>query len=218
VDDAHRNAHHSRRPLATGRCGEPHFPGPGTAPPDTRNFGISDASGTYEFGLARVDRLRGGDRDIWLPPTSIWRNSVRIVGLPLAEQLPAPDAANFRYACVEDAPDGGAARHAHTQRPRHRLDRGPDSRLGSQGFAAVCGSICCPEEHQSGAAATAPTAADRASAPAAEANHDTGWLARRVPPRSMPEIANDDVQLANHLGPAVAWEFLREFLQPRLSS
>jgi hypothetical protein len=68
--------------------------------PDSRSFGIPDASGTYEFGVARADRLRGGEHDIRLPATSIWRNSVRIVGLPLAEQLPAPDAANFRYASV----------------------------------------------------------------------------------------------------------------------
>ena len=76
------------------------FPEPEHRFPDTRNFGISDKSGTYEFGLARADRLRGGDRDIRLPPTAIWRNSVRIVGLPLAEPLPAPDASNFRYAHV----------------------------------------------------------------------------------------------------------------------
>jgi hypothetical protein len=76
------------------------FPEPERRFPDTRNFGISDASGTYEFGVARADRLRGSDRDISLPPTSIWQNSVRIVGLPLAEQLPAPDASNFRYAHV----------------------------------------------------------------------------------------------------------------------
>jgi peptidoglycan-N-acetylglucosamine deacetylase len=76
------------------------FPQPERRFPDTRNFGIADASGTYEFGLARVDRLRGGDSGIGLPPTSIWRNSVRIVGLPFAEELPAPDAANFRYAHV----------------------------------------------------------------------------------------------------------------------
>jgi peptidoglycan-N-acetylglucosamine deacetylase len=76
------------------------FSAPVLRAPDTRNFGISDASGTYEFGVARADRLRGGDRDIRLPPTSIWRNSVRIVGLPFAEELPAPDASNFRYAHV----------------------------------------------------------------------------------------------------------------------
>jgi len=76
------------------------FPEPERRMPDSRNFGISDASGTYEFGLARADRLRGDDHDIRLPSTSIWRNSVRIVGLPLAERLPAPDAANFRYAHV----------------------------------------------------------------------------------------------------------------------
>jgi hypothetical protein len=76
------------------------FPEPERRFPDTRNFGISDASGTYEFGVARADRLRGSDRDISLPPTSIWRNSVRIVGLPLAEPLPAPDASNFRYSRV----------------------------------------------------------------------------------------------------------------------
>ena len=76
------------------------LPDPVLRAPDTRNFGISDASGTYEFGVARADRLRGGDHDIRLPPMSIWRNSVRIVGLPLAEQLPAPDASNFRYAHV----------------------------------------------------------------------------------------------------------------------
>src|SRR5262249_15326875 len=76
------------------------FPEPEQRFPDTRNFGISDKSGTYEFGLARADRLRGGDRDIRLPPAAIWRNSVRIVGLPLAEPLPAPDASNFHYAHV----------------------------------------------------------------------------------------------------------------------
>jgi hypothetical protein len=76
------------------------LPEPVLRAPDTRNFGISDASGTYEFGLARAERLRGGDRDIRLPPTSIWRNSVRIVGLPFAEELPAPDASNFHYAHV----------------------------------------------------------------------------------------------------------------------
>jgi peptidoglycan-N-acetylglucosamine deacetylase len=76
------------------------LPAPVLRTPDTRNFGISDASGTYEFGVARADRLRGGDHDIRLPPTSIWRNSVRIVGLPFAEELPAPDASNFRYAQV----------------------------------------------------------------------------------------------------------------------
>jgi peptidoglycan/xylan/chitin deacetylase (PgdA/CDA1 family) len=76
------------------------FPEPELRAPDTRNFGISDRSGTYEFGVARADRLRGGDRDIKLPPTAIWRNSVRIVGLPLAEPLPAPDASNFRYPHV----------------------------------------------------------------------------------------------------------------------
>ncbi|HEV7431454.1 MAG TPA: hypothetical protein VGN77_00315, partial [Steroidobacteraceae bacterium] len=76
------------------------FPEPVLRAPDTRNFGISDASGTYEFGVARADRLRAGDHDIKLPATSIWRHSVRIVGLPLAEQLPAPDASNFRYAHV----------------------------------------------------------------------------------------------------------------------
>src|SRR5262245_9748262 len=76
------------------------FPEPERRFPDTRNFGISDASGTYEFGLARADQLRGTGRDISLPATSIWRNSVRIVGLPFAEELPAPDAANFRYGHV----------------------------------------------------------------------------------------------------------------------
>jgi hypothetical protein len=76
------------------------FPDPERRLPDTRNFGISDASGTYEFGPARADKLRGAGRDISLPATSIWRNSVRIVGLPFAEELPAPDAANFRYASV----------------------------------------------------------------------------------------------------------------------
>jgi peptidoglycan/xylan/chitin deacetylase (PgdA/CDA1 family) len=76
------------------------FPEPELRFPDTRNFGISDRSGTYEFGIARADRLRGGDRDIRLPATAIWRNSVRIVGLPLAEPLPAPDASNFRYPHV----------------------------------------------------------------------------------------------------------------------
>jgi peptidoglycan/xylan/chitin deacetylase (PgdA/CDA1 family) len=76
------------------------LPEPVLRAPDTRNFGISDASGTYEFGPARADRLRTGDQDITLPATSIWRHSVRIVGLPFAEQLPAPDASNFRYAHV----------------------------------------------------------------------------------------------------------------------
>jgi peptidoglycan-N-acetylglucosamine deacetylase len=94
------------------------FPEPEVRAPDTRNFGISDRSGTYEFGVARADRLRGSDRDISLQPTSIWRNSVRIVGLPFAEQLPAPDASNFRYSRVwrarpmvarRSAPKGPAA-------------------------------------------------------------------------------------------------------------
>jgi hypothetical protein len=76
------------------------LPGPALRAPDTRNFGISDASGTYEFGLARADQLRAGDHDIGLPATSIWHNSVRIVGLPLEKELPAPDASNFRYAHV----------------------------------------------------------------------------------------------------------------------
>jgi hypothetical protein len=76
------------------------FSEPELRAPDTRNFGISDRSGTYEFGIARAERLRGGDRDVRLPPTAIWQNSVRIVGLPLAEPLPAPDASNFRYARV----------------------------------------------------------------------------------------------------------------------
>jgi len=76
------------------------LPDPVLRAPDKRNFGISDASGTYEFGLARADRLRAGDHDIRLPATSIWGHSVRIVGLPSAEQLPAPDASNFRYAHV----------------------------------------------------------------------------------------------------------------------
>jgi peptidoglycan-N-acetylglucosamine deacetylase len=90
------------------------FPDPERRMPDSRNFGISDASGTYEFGVARADRLRGGDHDIKLPATSIWRNSVRIVGLPLAEQLPAPDAANFRYARVWRARPMVARRGTHT--------------------------------------------------------------------------------------------------------
>jgi hypothetical protein len=76
------------------------LPEPVLRAPDTRNFGISDRSGTYEFGVARADRLRGGDHDISLPATSIWRHSERIVGLPFAEQLPAPDASNFRYAHI----------------------------------------------------------------------------------------------------------------------
>jgi hypothetical protein len=88
------------------------FPEPELRFPDTRNFGISDASGTYEFGLARAEHLRGGDRDIRLPPRSIWRNSVRIVGLPLAEPLPAPDASNFRYARVWKARSMVARRSA----------------------------------------------------------------------------------------------------------
>jgi peptidoglycan-N-acetylglucosamine deacetylase len=88
------------------------FPEPELRFPDTRNFGISDASGTYEFGLARADRLRGADRDIKPPPTAIWRNSVRIVGLPLAEPLPAPDASNFRYTQVWKARSMVARRSA----------------------------------------------------------------------------------------------------------
>jgi peptidoglycan/xylan/chitin deacetylase (PgdA/CDA1 family) len=75
-------------------------PDPVLRAPDTRSFGISDASGTYEFGLARADRLSAGDHDIRLPATSIWGHSVRIVGLPSAEELPAPDASNFHYAHV----------------------------------------------------------------------------------------------------------------------
>src|SRR5262245_15529587 len=95
------------------------FPEPERRFPDTRSFGISDRSGTYEFGVARAERLRGGDRDIRLPPTAIWQNSVRIVGLPLAEPLPAPDASNFRYAHVWKARSMVARRsmpkgHHHT--------------------------------------------------------------------------------------------------------
>jgi len=75
------------------------LPEPVLQAPDMHNFGIADASGTYEYGAAR-DRLRGGDRDIRLPQTSLWQRGVRIVALPSAELLPAPDASNFRYARV----------------------------------------------------------------------------------------------------------------------
>src|SRR5262249_26074587 len=62
---------------------------------------ITDASGTYEYGAARGgDRLRAGGRDIRLPQTSVWQRSRRIVGLPSAEMLPAPDASNFHYSEV----------------------------------------------------------------------------------------------------------------------
>ena len=66
-----------------------------------QNFGIADANGTYEYGAARAgDRLRNGDRDIRLPATAVWQRSRRIVGLPSAEMLPAPDASNFNYSQV----------------------------------------------------------------------------------------------------------------------
>jgi len=63
--------------------------------PDMQNFGIADASGSYEYGS---ERMRVGDRDIRLPPASLWHASRRIVGLPTADMLPAPDASNFRYS------------------------------------------------------------------------------------------------------------------------
>ena len=42
--------------------------------------------------IARADRCAAVTAISGCPPTAIWRNSVRIVGLPLAEPLPAPDA------------------------------------------------------------------------------------------------------------------------------
>jgi peptidoglycan-N-acetylglucosamine deacetylase len=76
------------------------LPDPVLQAPDMHNFGIADASGTYEYGAARGDRLRGGDRDIRLPQASVWQRSRRIVGLPSGEMLPAPDASNFNYSRV----------------------------------------------------------------------------------------------------------------------
>jgi peptidoglycan-N-acetylglucosamine deacetylase len=77
------------------------LPDPVLQAPDMHNFGIADASGTYEFGAARGgDRLRDGERDIRLPQTSVWQRSRRIVGLPAADMLPAPDASNFNYSQV----------------------------------------------------------------------------------------------------------------------
>jgi hypothetical protein len=46
------------------------FPDPERRLPDTRNFGISDASGTYEFGPARADKLRGAANFRY---ASVWR-------------------------------------------------------------------------------------------------------------------------------------------------
>jgi len=76
------------------------LPEPVLQAPDMHNFGIADRTGSYEYGTARGDRLRAGDHDIRLPQTSLWQHSRRIVGLPAAEMLPAPDATNFHYSEV----------------------------------------------------------------------------------------------------------------------
>jgi peptidoglycan/xylan/chitin deacetylase (PgdA/CDA1 family) len=133
------------------------FPEPVLRAPDTRNFGISDASGTYEFGLARADRLRGGDHDIRLPVTSIWRHSVRIVGLPFAEPLPAPDASNFRYAHVWKTRPMVARRGTH---------KGPTT-------AATVAPIPIP--------VAAPASAPRGAPPAAPKNNNLGPQPPRPP-------------------------------------
>jgi peptidoglycan-N-acetylglucosamine deacetylase len=137
------------------------FPEPEPRLPDTRNFGISDRSGTYEFGLARADRLRGGDRDIRLPPTAIWRNSVRIVGLPLAEPLPAPDASNFRYQNVWKT---------RTMVARRSAPKGPTT-------AATVAPT--PVSTPASAPAAAPKGAPPSSA--APKNHNVGPQAPRPP-------------------------------------
>jgi peptidoglycan-N-acetylglucosamine deacetylase len=131
------------------------FPDPERRLPDTRNFGISDASGTYEFGLARADRLRGGDHDIRLPATSIWRNSVRIVGLPLAEQLPAPDAANFRYARVWRARPMVARRGTHT----------PKGHTTASTVARIPAPVATPASAPKGAPPSVPAPPPAAAAP-----------------------------------------------------
>jgi peptidoglycan-N-acetylglucosamine deacetylase len=135
------------------------FPEPEPRLPDTRNFGISDRSGTYDFGIARADRLRGGDRDIRLPPTAIWRNSVRIVGLPLAEPLPAPDASNFRYANVWKA---------RTMVARRSAPKGPTT------AATVAPTpVSTP--------VSAPASAPKGAPPSAPKNHNVGPQSPRPP-------------------------------------
>jgi len=94
------------------------LPDPVLQAPDMHNFGIADTTGSYEYGAARGgDRLRAGDHDIRLPQTSLWLRSRRIVGLPAAEMLPAPDATNFHYSEVWKTRPMVARRSATKGRP-----------------------------------------------------------------------------------------------------
>lgn len=94
------------------------LPDPVLQAPDMHNFGIADTAGSYEYGATRGgDRLRAGDHDIRLPQTSLWLRSRRIVGLPAAEMLPAPDATNFHYSEVWKTRPMVARRSATKGRP-----------------------------------------------------------------------------------------------------
>jgi peptidoglycan-N-acetylglucosamine deacetylase len=121
------------RPIQAGHwplvpIDSPTLPEPVLQAPDMHNFGIADASGTYEYGPARGgDRLRASDHDIHLPATSPWQRSIRIVGLPLAETLPAPDASNFSYS--------------HVSKPRPMVARRSAPKRATTAAAPIPGSL-----------------------------------------------------------------------------
>ncbi len=76
------------------------LPAPALSAPGIQSFGIANASGAYEYGVAHADRLRAGDHDIELPSKALWRHGVRLVSVSSAKLLPAPDASNFHYSRV----------------------------------------------------------------------------------------------------------------------
>ena len=61
------------------------MPEPVLEAPNPRNFGIADPSGAYPQSVP--DRLRGGDREVPLPPIVLWPRGIKLVAL-----IPAADA------------------------------------------------------------------------------------------------------------------------------
>jgi hypothetical protein len=64
--------------------------------PNPHNFGL--AEGTYLQSLP--DRVRGGDREVPLPPVVLWPHGVKLVALSPPQTLPIPAAETFRYTRV----------------------------------------------------------------------------------------------------------------------
>jgi hypothetical protein len=123
----------------------PGMPDPVLETPSVNNFGIIDFAGNYEHPGPRADKLRADDRDVPLPPISLWPRGVRLVGVASAETMPAPDATNFRYSRVwkqrpagariarkpakKDTKDTATASSTHT--PASRTPAGPKGLNGT---------------------------------------------------------------------------------------